>query len=395
MFLDLPLNGLRVVDLTNIIMGPFTTQILGDLGAEVIKIETPEGDLTRDIGVGHSKKMTSVFLGVNRNKKSLVLNLKEKKAKEVLWRLLKKSDIFIHNMRPEKIEKLGFGPLVVAKKLPKIIFVGLYGYGIGSVYSGQPAYDDIIQGQSGLAGLYIKKKGRPEFVPSVIADKSIGLIASTGLLASYIKKLKTGKGSCLEISMFEGMVSYLLIEHQYGDIFYPPLSKLGYPRLLSNKRKPYKTLDGYMCILPYTDKQWFKFFDIINMPELKKDKSFSSVKERSKKINILYKLIEKKIKKKNNKELVRVLKKNDIPHGVLNTLENLKKDKHLKKVDFFRNYYHPSEGKLLIPDTGIKIDNKSLPIRYHQPNLGEQSKEILEELGYTKNEIDNILNLKE
>ena len=392
MFLDLPLNGLRVVDLTNIIMGPFTTQILGDLGAEVIKIETPEGDLTRDIGVGHSKKMTSVFLGVNRNKKSLVLNLKEKKAKEVLWRLLKKSDIFIHNMRPEKIEKLGFGPLVVAKKLPKIIFVGLYGYGIGSVYSGQPAYDDIIQGQSGLAGLYIKKKGRPEFVPSVIADKSIGLIASTGLLASYIKKLKTGKGSCLEISMFEGMVSYLLIEHQYGDIFYPPLSKLGYPRLLSNKRKPYKTLDGYMCILPYTDKQWFKFFDIINMPELKKDKSFSSVKERSKKINILYKLIEKKIKKKNNKELVRVLKKNDIPHGVLNTLENLKKDKHLKKVDFFRNYYHPSEGKLLIPDTGIKIDNKSLPIRYHQPNLGEQSKEILEELGYTKKEIDNILN---
>ena len=195
--------------------------------------------------------------------------------------------------------------------------------------------------------------------------------------------------------MFEGMVSYLLIEHQYGDIFYPPLSKLGYPRLLSNKRKPYKTLDGYMCILPYTDRQWFKFFDIINMPELKKNKSFSSVKERSKKINSLYNLIEKKVKKKNNKELVRLLKKNDIPHGVLNTLENLKKDKHLKKVGFFRSYEHPSEGKLLIPDTGIKIDSKSLPIRYHQPNLGEQSKEILEELGYNKSEIDNILNLKE
>ena len=395
MIMDVPLNGLKVVDLTNIIMGPFTTQILGDLGAEVIKIETPEGDLTRDIGVGHSKKMTSVFLGVNRNKKSLVLNLKEKKSKEVLWRLLKKADIFIHNMRPEKIEKLGFGPLSVTKKLPKIIFVALYGYGMGSFYSGQPAYDDIIQGQSGLAGLYIEKKGRPEFVPSVIADKSIGLIASTGLLASYIKRLKTGKGSCLEISMFEGMVSYLLIEHQYGDIFYPPLSKLGYPRLLSNKRKPYKTLDGYMCILPYTDRQWFKFFDIINMPELKKNKSFSSVKERSKKINSLYNLIEKKINKKNNKELVRLLKKNDIPHGVLNTLENLKKDKHLKKVGFFRSYEHPSEGKLLIPDTGIKIDSKSLPIRYHQPNLGEQSKEILEELGYNKSEIDNILNLKE
>ncbi len=391
MYNNLPLEGIRVVDLTNIIMGPLTTQILGDLGAEVIKIETSEGDLTRDIGVGHSKKMASVFLGVNRNKRSLVLNLKDKKHKQVFWRLLKKSDIFIHNMRPEKIDKLGFGPSAVTKKIPKIIFVGLYGYGTGGFYSGQPAYDDIIQGQSGLAGLYIEKKGKPEFVPSVIVDKSIGLIASTGLLASYIKKLKTGKGSCLEVSMFEGMVSYLLIEHQYGDIFYPPISKLGYPRLLTNHRKPYKTLDGYICILPYTDKQWFKFFDIIKMPELKKQKSFSSVKQRSKKINVLYNLIEKKIKEKRNKELIKVLKKNDIPHGVVNTLQNLKKDKHLKKINFFRKYKHPSEGKLMIPDTGIKIDNKSLPIRYHQPNLGEQSKEILKELGYTNIEIKSIL----
>ncbi len=266
MFTNLPLSGLRVVDLTNIIMGPFTTQLLGDLGADIIKVENPEGDITRNIGASNSRKMSSVFLGVNRNKRSLVLNLKKKKSKEVLWKLLKSADIFIHNMRPEKIIKLGFGYNEIAKAFSNIIFVGLHGYGENGDYSGQPAYDDIIQAQCGLVGLNMEKNPSPQYFPTVVADKSIGLLATAGLLASYIKKLKTGKGSCLEISMFEGMASYVLVEHQYGEIFYPPLDKLGYPRLLANSRKPYKTLDGYISILPYTDKQWFKFFDLIKMP---------------------------------------------------------------------------------------------------------------------------------
>ena len=391
MYTDLPLSGLRVVDLTNIIMGPFTTQLLGDLGADVIKVEAPEGDITRDIGVAHSNKMSSVFLGVNRNKRSLVLNLKEKKSKEVLWRLLKSADIFIHNMRPKKIINLGFGPRQITNKFPNIIFVGLHGYGEDGYYSGQPAFDDIIQGQSGIVGLNIEKKGQPEFFPTVVADKSIGLLATAGLLASYIKKLKTGKGCCLEISMFEGMASYVLVEHQYGEIFYPPKGKFGYPRLITNNRKPYKSLDGYISILPYTDKQWFEFFDLINMPELKYLKKYSNIENRSKNLNTLYKLIGKSIRGKTNKELVRMLKKHDIPHGIVNTLSNLKKDKHLQKVKFFRKYKHPSEGRLLIPDTGIKINKKSLPIRNHQPKLGEHNRKILQELGYTGKEIKSIL----
>lgn len=389
----LPLSGLKVIDLTNIVMGPYTTQLLGDLGADIIKVEDVSGDMTRNIGIQKSSNMSSMFLGVNRNKRSIVLDLKKNISKQVLWKLIKTSDVFIHNMRPNKIINLGFSPLKIKNKNKKIIFVGLYGYGKHGEYTGQPAFDDIIQGQSGLASLYQLSKNEPIFVPSVVADKTIGLLASTALLSAYIKFLKTGEGSCVEISMFEGMASYTLLEHQYGQIFLPSNDTIGYPRLLSKSRKPYKTQDGYICIMPYTDKQWFKFFEIINKKELKNDRRFSTIKARSKVINTLYKLVEKSVRKQTNEELCKILKKNDIPHGILNTLDNLKNDKHLKKVKFFRKIKHPSEGDLLLPDTGIKINNKSLPIRKHQPTLGENSAEILKEIGYDDLEIKKILNL--
>ncbi len=393
MISDLPLSGLKIIDLTNIIMGPYTTQLLGDLGADVIKVEDVNGDMTRNIGIQKSPDMASMYLGVNRNKRSITLDLKKNISKKVLWKLIKNSDVFIHNMRPQKITRLGFTPMKIKKKNNKMIFVGLYGYGKSGVYTGQPVFDDIIQGQSGLASLYQLGKKDPLFVPSVIADKTIGLLASTALLAAYIKVLKKGEGSCVEISMFEGMVSYVLLEHQYGQIFFPNRGKTGYPRLLSKNRRPYKTKNGYICILPYTDKQWLNFFEIVKKKKFINDKRFSDIKARSKDINLLYKLIKESVREKTNEQLCKVLKKNDIPHGVVNTLENLQKDKHLKKVNFFRKIVHPSEGSLVLPDTGIKINSKSLPIRKHQPSLGENSKEILEEIGYNSAEIKKILKL--
>ena len=193
--------------------------------------------------------------------------------------------------------------------------------------------------------------------------------------------------------MLEGMVSYTLLEHQHGQIFSPARGSIGYPRLLSKRRKPYKTKDGYMCILPYTNNQWFNFFEIIKKKNLKDDKRFSNIKARSKDINLLYKLVEESVKKKTNAQLCKLLKKNDIPHGEVNTLNTLRTDKHLKKVNFFRKINHPSEGNILLPDTGIKINNKSLPVRKHQPSLGENSKEILEEIGYNRTEIKKIIDL--
>ena len=387
----LPLNGVKVLDLTNIIMGPYATQLLGDLGADVIKVESPEGDIMRDVGINKSKKMSSVFLGTNRNKRSIVLNLKEKYHKLVLWKLIAKSDIFIHNMRPAKLDLLGFSYKKILKKNKKIIFTALYGYGYGGHYYGKPAFDDIIQGLSGISGLYLSKDNKPALVPTLIADKSIGLLACSALLAAYIKRLKTNKGSCIEIAMFEGMASYTLLEHQYGEIFSPPLDKAGYPRILNKYRKPFKTSDGYMCILPYTKKQWYKFFDVMNLKVLKKDNSFFTNMNNLNKVSKYYSLIEKSVKNKKNKQLVKLLTENDIPHGQVNTLESLKDNLHLKETNFFRNFMHPSEGNLIIPDTGIKINNKSLPITKHQPKLGEHTIEILKELNINDDEIKKII----
>ena len=389
---DLPLEGLRVLDLTTVIMGPFTTQVLGDFGADIIKIEDPNGDMTRDIGPSRSDKMSSMYLGVNRNKRSIVLNLKKPEAKKALWKLIEGADVLVHNIRPQKIAALGFDPDTVLKKNPEIIYVGLHGYREDGPYGGQPAFDDVIQGQSGIAGTFNARDGEPHIVPTVMADKSVGLLASTGLLAAYIKKLKTGKGSYLEVSMFEGMVGYTLIEHHFGETFIPSMGPIGYPRALSEHRKPYESKDGYISILPYTNQQWVNFFTIIGREDLVEDDRFSSIKARSKDINTLYNLVRKSVTKKTNKEWVEVLKKAEIPFGVVNRLEDLKQDPQLKALGFFREYNHPSEGKLEVPDSAFRYNKKSLPVRRHQPKLGEQSEEILREAGFNSDEIYKIIN---
>ena len=240
---NLPLEGVRILDLTTVVMGPYTTQVLGDLGADIIKIEEPSGDMTRVIGPSVNDGMSSLFLGANRNKRSIVLNLKIDADKNALWKLIDTADIFVHNIRPQKIKNLGFNPDKVLKRNPKIIYGGLHGYREDGPYGGSPAYDDVIQGQSGLAGAFISRDNEPNLVPSVVADKSIGLMAGNGLLAAYINRLKTGKGSYIEIAMFEGMVGYVLLEHQYASTFNPSMGKEGYPRVLSSYRKPYKTAD--------------------------------------------------------------------------------------------------------------------------------------------------------
>ena len=388
----LPLEGVKVLDLTTVIMGPFTTQVLGDFGADIIKIEDPDGDMTRDIGPSKTSKMSSMFLGVNRNKRSLVLNLKKPEAKVALWKLIEGADIIVHNIRPQKIAALGFDPDAVLSKNPKIIYVGLHGYREDGPYGGLPAFDDVIQGQSGIAGAFETRDGKASLVPTVMADKSVGLMASTGLLAAYIQRLKTGKGSYLEVSMFEGMVGYTLIEHHYGATFVPPLDQIGYPRALSSNRKPYKSADGYICILPYTNQQWINFFKIIKRPELLKDKRYSSVKERSKDINFLYEIVGHSVINKTNKEWTELLKKYEIPHGLVNRLEDLKDDSHLKALNFFRPYNHPTEGALEVPDSAFRFNRESLPIRRHQPKLGEHSNDILKEAGFKDDEIIKILN---
>ena len=387
---DLPLSGVRVLDLTTVIFGPYTTQILGDFGADVIKVEPPGGDMTRVIGPARNPGMSALYLGCNRNKRSIVLDLKREAARAALWRLIEMADMFVHNIRPQKIAEFGFSPDRVLQYNPSIIYGGLHGYGEEGPYGGRPAYDDVIQGQSGIAGLFGERDGLPQLVPSIIADKNSALIASGGLVAAYVKRLRTGNGTYLECPMFEGMVSFNLVEHQYGETFKPKKGKAGYVRALSPHRRPHKTTDGYLCLLAYTDRQWRSFWKLAGMPDYAEDSRFVTMVERSRNIDALYKIASEVISTRSTSEWLALFEQAEIPSGPVNSLADLRLDPHLNAVGFFRSFEHPTEGTLEIPDTPYRFDRRSLPVRCAQPRLGEHSREVLTEAGMSNEEIDAV-----
>ncbi|MGI9420787.1 MAG: CaiB/BaiF CoA transferase family protein [Geminicoccaceae bacterium] len=387
----LPLSGLRVLDLTTVIAGPYTTQMLGDFGADVIKIEPPGGDMTRDIGIARNEKMTALFLGANRNKRSVMLDLKRDAARRALWRLIEGADMLIHNVRPQKVAKLGFDPDSVLKRNGKIVYGALLGYREDGPYGGMPAYDDVIQGQSGLAGTFQARDGEPVLMPTIVADKTAALLAASGLLAGVIQRLATGRGVYVETSMFEGLVGYTLLEHLDGAIFYPPLSGPGYPRALSPERRPHRTADGFLCLLAYTDEQWRRFWTLINAVEHARDPRFASVSARADNIDALYKIAGEALGRETTEAWLARLRKAEIPAGPVNRLEDLRQDPQLLANDFFRPFVHPSEGDLEIPDTAFRFDREPLPVRQAQPRLGEHGRDVLEEAGLSDGEIKDAL----
>ena len=387
----LPLGGVRVLDLTTIVYGPYATQTLGDFGAEVIKVEAPGGDAVRQLGPGRSPRMAAVFLGMNRNKKSIVLDLKREAPREALWRLIDSAYAFVHNIRPQKILKLGFDPDSVMARNPGIVYAGLYGYRDGGPYAGQPAYDDVIQGQAGLAGTFLARDGVPSLIPTIAADKISGLLAANGMLAALLQRFRTGRGVYVETAMFEGVASFTLAEHQYGAIFSPPMTPPGYPRVLSPHRRPQPTADGFICLLAYTDDQWDRFWEVVDRPEMKHDPRFVTIGERLDHVDALYGESGKELVRKNSAEWLDLLRRAEIPSGPVNTLEDLHADPHLAATGFFRPFEHPTEGAMEIPDTAFRFDRAPLPIRLGQPQLGEHTEALLTEAGFDAGEIAEIV----
>lgn len=386
-----PLAGIRVLDLTSVLFGPYATQMLGDFGADVIKIEAPGGDPTRGIGPTRHTGMAAGFLGCNRNKRSVQLDLKRAPARAALWRLIDSADMFVHNIRPQKIARLGFTPDAVMAAKSDIVYGAFHGYLEEGPYAGRPAYDDVIQAESGIAAAFLARDGKPAYVPSVIADKSAGLIAANGLLAALFQRLRTGTGVYMEIGMFESMVAYTLVEHQFGLTFSPPEGEAGYTRVISAERKPYPTQDGYICALPYTDQQWRSFWALAGDPEIADDPRYLTMAERTRNIDALYAQASDAIRQQTTAHWLKVLTQAEIPCGPINTFSELHDDPHLKQIDFFRAFEHPTEGALEVLDTGLRFNREPLPIRQHQPLLGEHSAAILREAGLSAHEIDDAL----
>jgi crotonobetainyl-CoA:carnitine CoA-transferase CaiB-like acyl-CoA transferase len=386
-----PLDGIRVLDLSSVVLGPLATQIMGDLGADVIKIEAPAGDTTRYTGPRRSPSMAALFMGLNRNKRSIILDLKQDSAQDALWRLIDTADVFIHSIRPQKIAKLGFGDKAVLARNGRIVYAGIHGYGSDGPYAGAPAYDDVIQGQSGSVDLMARLVGEPRYMPTIMADKTCALVAAYSVMAALVERERSGKGQFVEIPMYETMVAYNLTEHIYGHAFDPPIDSMGYSRVLTPSRRPYKTSDGYICMLVYTDIQWQRFWDEVGRPELNADPRFDTLGHRSDNIEVLYKTASDCVATRTTAEWTAVLERLEIPFGPITTLEELEDDPHLTAIDFFKKTEHPSEGGVVMPDVPVNFDRTPAGIARLQPRFGEHSAEILREAGLSNDEIDGML----
>ena len=385
-----PLSGLRVLDLTSVVLGPLATQTLGDMGADIVKIEGPAGDTTRYTGPKRSKDMSALYMGLNRNKRSIVLDLKQDSAKDVLWRLIDGADVFLHSIRPQAIGRLGFGHYNVLARDPRMVYAGVHGFRMDGPYHGRPAYDDVIQGLSGSADLMARLVDEPRYMPTIMADKTCGLVTVNAILAALYEREQSGEGQFVEIPMLETMVAFNMADHIFGHAFEPPEGPMGYSRVLTPSRRPYKTLDGYICLLAYTDPQWERFWAEVGVPELKDDPRFDSLASRADNIEAVYSLAGEYIATRNTAEWLEVLPRLEIPCGEIVELESLPDDPHLQAVEFFRSEDHPTEGKITIPDIAVQFGRTPGSIDRLQPKLGEHSIEILREAGYSDADIENL-----
>ena len=377
-----PLDGVRVVDLTSVVVGPLATQILADHGCDVIKVETPDGDLVRGLnGRSPTPGMGAKFLHLNRNKRSIVLDLKQAAGHAALLALVERADVLVWNVRPAAMERLRLSYAHVRAVNPTIIYCGMFGFGQDGRYRDKPAYDTIIQGASGLAALAHRATGEPRFVPMVVADKVCGLIAVQMIAMALYQRQRTGEGAAIEIPMFENMVKFVLEEHMVLRTFEPALGGTGDPRLLDPLGKPVATADGYICISANTNAQVFSFFDAIARPELKSDPRFATVAARFANVSEFFALRAKALAARPSAEWVAIFDAHDVPAMAYHTLDSVLDDPHLEDAGFFEMKQHPTEGRI----RNMRLPNRwSSPMRddwVPAPKLGQDSVAVLAEAG--------------
>jgi crotonobetainyl-CoA:carnitine CoA-transferase CaiB-like acyl-CoA transferase len=376
-----PLKGVKVIEMTSVVLGPWACQMLADMGADVIKIEQPRGDSNRTLGASRHPGMSALYLTCNRNKRSLVLDLRQPGARDALLALVKGADVFMHNNRPQVMTKLGLDYADMKKVNPKLIYCGAYGYSKKGPYGAMGALDDSIQAVSGVAMLNKMVLGEPRYLPTIVADKTTALTVVYGLLAALFHRERTGEGQELEVPMFETMVNYVMAEHLWGNTFEPPLGPPGYVRLMSHHRKPYPTLDGYIAILPYLDAHWEKFCKLTGHPELIDDPRFKTLSDRVRNIDLTYGKTGEIMATRTTAEWLKLFDKSGVPTIVVNTLEDLMTDPHLEATGFWQTYEHPTEGTLRMPSFPVNFGSTPASIHRHAPRLGEHTEEVLREAG--------------
>ena len=388
-----PLAGVKVVDMTSVLMGPFASQMLGDMGADVVKVESPQGDMVRQIGPARHEGMGPVFLNVNRNKRSVVLDLKHPDGIAAFKRLIADADVLMYNVRPQAMARLGLSYEEVADINPRIIYAGLFGFGQEGPYAGRPAYDDLIQGGATLSHWIAQASGGiPRYVPTAMADRTVGLTGVGAILASLYARERTGQGDRVDIPMFETMVAFVLGDHLGGMSFAKPLDGGGYSRQLSPERRPYQTRDGHICAMVYTDKQWQGFLKEIGRESLmQQDERFSTYVQRTRHVDHVYGFLATVFLERTTSEWMEALERADVPSLPMHTMETVLQDPHLQATNFFPFVEHPTEGPVRSMRMPVTWQRNNPGVRHLAPSLGEHTREVLHQLGYSEPQIEAML----
>lgn len=388
-----PLAGVRIIDLTSVVFGAYATQMLGDMGADVIKVEFPGGRRggggdtmrwTGSVPEGAPDDLGPIFVTINRNKRSMLLDLREESAMASFRKLMKTADVFAASVRYDGLKRLGLGYEDLKAIKDDLIYVHAAGYGSDGPYAGLPAYDDLIQAGSGLADLLNRTDGNPapRYMPTLVADKVSGLFMCQAVMAALFHKQKTGEGQFVEVPMYECITSFVMAEHFFGHVYDPPTGQWSYNRVTNPERKPFKTLDGYIGLLPYTDQQWDGFFELAGWAEtVGRDPRFNNFRVRAQHPRELYALVEEITSTKTTAEWLELLKPLQVPVVKMNRLDELQADPHLAAVGMFERYEHPLAGGYFSLKPPINFSATPGNIRMHPPRLGEHTDDILAELG--------------
>lgn len=385
------LEGIKILDLTTVIMGPYATVMLGDLGAEVIKIEALDGDLSRKIGPRRHDGMTALAMNLQRNKQSVALDLKAPGARSVLDRLVKDADVVVTNLRPRSRDPLGLSYDALRALSPDIILCSAQAYAESSPRRDYPAYDDMVQAASGAASLAQHIDGAARYAPYVIADKVSGLHMVIGIMAALVHRAATGEGQHVEVPMVDTMINFNLVEHFGGHTFEPAEGPFGWSRVLVPERSPYRTSDGFVCLLPYSDANWRDFFEISGLTEFSDDPRFADLNSRHCHMSELLALVHQATPTHSTAEWLKMCHARNIPASALLDLENISTDEYARDQAVVRLEEHPTEGSYYTSLSPFRMSQSPVTLRRHAPHLGGDTVDVLGSLGFSEEDIGEMI----